>query len=244
MNIKGIPEELDEMIQEYLSNGSFSEKGRMQILKKAQKLQVDTDKIKLYITTQEQKQKLEDVAAEQEKLSPEREERERKEREVAERKKLPSICPYCGNSVLPYDNECPTCSKHLTSGTINEYKRTIDNLEEALLELQSSTDDFEINKANVERYARKARIDYGSNPNVIQLIREVNAEIEKAEKKYKAQHTWIKEHPYLTSFFTLLIVVILLVIIIDDPIAVIPAFFLVFIGSVIIVAVRDDKKEK
>lgn len=53
---KGIvPEELDYLIQEYLSDGIISDKERQVLLNKAQALGLNVDEVDLYIDAQQQK---------------------------------------------------------------------------------------------------------------------------------------------------------------------------------------------
>ena len=188
------PKEFDDLLQEYLTDGIITDQERKVLLRKAEKLGLDVEEIDLYITAQEQK-------AEQ-------------ATDAVVRKKKGQTCPYCGGSVPQLTDQCPHCGQHITVEASSELKEIIDNLEEALVDLKDSKN-FERSKAQVERYARKARMYYRNNPKIKPLLQEVNAEMELAEKKYKAQHTWIKEHPYLASFFALLIISILLGICLD-----------------------------
>ena len=53
--MKLIPEELDALIQEYLTDGVLTEKERKVILKKAVGMGLDSDEIDLYLDAQIQK---------------------------------------------------------------------------------------------------------------------------------------------------------------------------------------------
>lgn len=178
------PKEFEDLLKEYLTDGIITDKERQVLLRKAEKLGLDVDEVDLYITAQEQK--VEQAA------------------DAAVRKKKGQNCPYCGGSVPQLADQCPNCGQHITVEASDELKEIIENLEEALVDLKDSKN-FERSKAQVERYARKAKLYYSNNPKIKPLLEEVNVEMEMAEKKYKAQHTWIKEHPYIASFLALVL---------------------------------------
>lgn len=50
-----VPEELDNLIQEYLTDGIISAKERQVLLNKAQSLGLNLDEVDLYIDAQQQK---------------------------------------------------------------------------------------------------------------------------------------------------------------------------------------------
>ncbi|MDE6553870.1 MAG: hypothetical protein K2K98_13070 [Muribaculaceae bacterium] len=182
------PKEFDDLLQEYLTDGIITAQERKVLLRKAEKLGLDVDEIDLYITAQEQK--VEQAA------------------DAAVRKQKGQTCPYCGGSVPQLSDQCPHCGQHITPEASKELIEIIENLEEALVDLKDSKN-FERSKAQVERYSRKARMYYSNNPKVKPLLEEVNAEMEIAEKKYLAQHTWFKEHPAMTTFLAVLLVLII-----------------------------------
>ena len=226
------PKEFDNLLQEYLTDGIITEQERKVLLRKAEKLGLDVDEIDLYITAQEQK--VEQAA------------------DAVVRKKKGQACPFCGGSVPQLTDKCPHCGEHITVEASEELKEIIENLEEALVDLKSGKD-FEKSKAMTERYVRKAKLYYSNNPKIKPLLEEVNTEMAIAEKNYKAQHTWIKEHPYLTSFFGVIIVAIIAAIICykinpkdDGIISFAVSFFILFFGSIIValLAAEAEKKKK
>ncbi len=156
-----IPEELEQLIQEYLTDGVLSDKERAVILKKAEGMGLDRDEIDLYLDAQVQKI---DQAT-----------------DAAVRKQRGKTCPYCGKSVPQLVDKCPHCGEDITAEASEELQEIFENLEEALVNMKSRTD-YAKNKAIVERYARKAKMYYGGNPKIQKLLAEVNTEMKQAER--------------------------------------------------------------
>ena len=158
---KGIvPEELDNLIQEYLTDGIISAKERQVLLNKAQSLGLNLDEVDLYIDAQEQKMQ--------------------QSIEAAKNKRKGKICPYCGESVPELTDKCPYCGKNITPEASKELAEIIEHLESALVNFKSG-EDIDKSKAEVERYARQARMYYGNNPKIQRLLDEVEAESEAAK---------------------------------------------------------------
>lgn len=164
-----IPQELDDLIKEYLTDGIITAKERQVLLNKAQNLGLNVDEVDLYIDAQQQKAD-QAVAA-------------------AVNKRRGRTCPYCGSSIPELTDNCPNCGGNITPEASNELKDIFDHLESALVNFKSGKD-VEKNKAEVERYVRKARMYYGNNPKVQHLLEEVEIESEAAEKKVKKNY-WI-----------------------------------------------------
>ena len=160
-----IPEELDQLIQEYLTDGVLTDKERAVILRKAEKMGLDRDEIDLYLDAQVQKIN--------------------QATDAAVRKVKGKTCPYCGGSVPQLAEKCPYCDEYITPQASEELQEIFDNLEEALVDMKSGKE-LERSKATVERYARKAKMYYGSNPKVQKLLAEVEKEMTEAEKKAKS----------------------------------------------------------
>ncbi len=163
---KLIPEELDALIQEYLTDGVLTEKERQVILNKAEKMGLDRDEIDLYLDAQVQKID--------------------QQTDAAVRRAKGKTCPYCGVSVPQLADKCPECGQFITPEANKELQEILDNLEEALVDLKSCND-ITRSKATVERYARKAKMYYGSNPKIQRLLAEVENEMFEAEKKAKSR---------------------------------------------------------
>ena len=160
-----IPEELQTLIDQYLTDGVLTDKERAVILKKAEGMGLDRDEIDLYLDAEVQKI---DQAT-----------------DAAVRKQKGKTCPYCGGSVPQLTDKCPHCGENITAEASNELQEVFDNLEEALVNLKSAKD-IHTSKANVERYARKAKMYYGSNPKVQKLLEDIEVETINAEKKAKS----------------------------------------------------------
>lgn len=165
---QAIPEELDLLIQEYLTDGIITAKERQVLLRKAENLGIDVDEIDLYIDAQQQKA---DQAV-----------------NAAINKKRGQNCPFCGGSIPQLADKCPHCGQNLTAEASEELKEIIENLEDALVEFKSGND-FKRNKANVEKYIRKAQLYYSNNPKIQTLVEQVKQESEIAEKKAKSDAT-------------------------------------------------------
>lgn len=159
-----IPEELQALIDQYLTDGVLTDKERQVILKKAEGLGLDRDEIDLYLDAEEQKI---DQAA-----------------DAAVRRQKGKACPYCGGNVPQLADKCPHCGENITAQASEELQEIFDKLEEALIDLKSGKD-FSRSKAAVERYARKAKMYYSSNSKVQKLLQEVNDEMEIAERNIK-----------------------------------------------------------
>ena len=163
---KLIPEELDALIQEYLTDGVLTDKERQVILKKAEGFGLDRDEIDLFLDAQVQKI---DQAS-----------------DAAVRRQKGKACPYCGAPIPQLADKCPECGQFITPEASAELKEIIDNLEEALIDLKSGKD-IERSKATVERYARKAKLYYSNNPKIKPLLEEVQIEMLEAENNAKSR---------------------------------------------------------
>ena len=162
---KLIPEELDALIQEYLTDGVLTDKERAVILKKAEGMGLDRDEIDLYLDAQIQKI---DQAS-----------------DTAMRRMKSKACPSCGAPIPQLTDKCPACGQFVTPQASDELQEILEKLEGSLVELKSAKDVME-NKAIVERYARKAQMYYGNNPKIQKLLAEVEIEMVEAEKKIKS----------------------------------------------------------
>lgn len=159
-----IPEELNALIQQYLTDGVLTDKERQVILNKAEKMGLDRDEIDLYLDAEVQKID--------------------QQTDAAVRKQKGKTCPFCGGSVPLLTDKCPHCGEPITAEASAKLQKIFNNLEEALVDLKSG-EDIEKNKASVERFARKAKMYYGSNPKIQKLLLEVENEVIEAEKKRK-----------------------------------------------------------
>lgn len=157
-----IPEELNALIQQYLTDGVLTDKERQVILNKAEKMGLDRDEIDLYLDAEVQKID--------------------QQTDAAARKQKGKTCPYCGGSIPLLTDKCPLCGGNITAEASKELQEIFDNLEEALVNLKSGMD-IHASKATVERFARKAKMYFGSNPKVQKLLEEVESETITAEKK-------------------------------------------------------------
>jgi hypothetical protein len=160
-----IPEELDALIKEYLTDGVLTDKERQVILKKAVGMGLDRDEIDLYLDAQVQKI---DQAT-----------------DAAVRRQKGKACPHCGAYVSQMTDKCPECGQYITPEATKELEEILDNLEEALINMKSRKD-FDRNKAIVERYERKARMYYSNHPKIKALLAEVDDEMNVAESKLKS----------------------------------------------------------
>ena len=161
---KGIvPEELDNLIQEYLSDGIISDKERQVLLNKAQAQGLNIDEVDLYIDAQQQKAD-QSVAA-------------------AVSKRRGKTCPYCGESIPELTDKCPYCGKNITPEASKELKYLIYNLQHYLERyIKRPTDG---RKAEIESYIRKAKMYYGNNPKVQCLVEETEESIKETIVKNK-----------------------------------------------------------
>lgn len=180
---KGIvPEELDNLIQEYLSDGIISDKERKVLLNKAQALGLNVDEVDLYIDAQQQKAD-QSVAA-------------------AVSKRRGKTCPFCGESIPELTDKCPYCGKNITPEASEELEDLIGNLQYYLERyIKRPTDG---RKAEIESYIREAKMYYGNNPKVQCLVEETENSIKEtiAEKKKISRNALIA----LACFFLLSII--------------------------------------
>ena len=169
-----IPEELNALIQQYLTDGVLTDKERQVILNKAEKMGLDRDEIDLYLDAEVQ--------------------RIDQQTDAAVRKQKGKTCPFCGGSVPQLTDKCPHCGENITPEASKELQEIFDNLEEALVDFKSGKD-IAKSKATVERFMRKAKMYYGNNPKIQKLLEEVEMESTKAEKVAKAnarKNTFVK----------------------------------------------------
>lgn len=185
------PKELEDLIQEYLTDGIITAKEREVLLKKAESLGLDRDEVDLYIDAQQQKA---DQAV-----------------DSAVKKQRGQTCPFCGGSIPMLADKCPHCGQTITPEASGELTEIIDKLEEALVEFKSGKD-LKKHKANVERYMRKAEMYYGSNPKIQTLVAQVKAEAEAAEKQAKSEEKKKTIMNLLKKFWWVLLIVILILI--------------------------------
>lgn len=163
---KAIPQELDDLIQEYLTDGIISAKERQVLLDKAMSLGLNVDEVDLYIDAQQQKAD-QAVAA-------------------AMNKRRGKTCPYCGSSIPELTDKCPNCGGNITPEASKELEEIFEELEEALVNFKSGdADSISRSKAEVERYVRKAKMYYGNNPKVQRMLEEVEAESAAADEEMK-----------------------------------------------------------
>ena len=190
-----IPEELQALIEQYLTDGVLTDKERAVILRKAEKMGLDREEIDLYLDAEVQKI---DQAT-----------------DSAARKQKGKTCPYCGGSIPQLAEKCPHCGENITAEASEELQDILDNLEDALVNLKSAKD-IHTSKATVERYTRKAKLYYGSNPKVKKLLEEIEMETVNAEKKAKSlarKNTLVSILTYnkkLTTFVVLAIIGLLI----------------------------------
>lgn len=160
-----IPEELEALIKEYLTDGALTDKERQVILKKAVAMGLDRDEIDLYLDAQVQKiDQATDAAVRRQKGKP---------------------CPHCGAYVSQMTDKCPSCGQYITPEATKELEEILDKLEDALVSMKSWKD-FDKNKAVVERYERKARMYYSNHPKIKALLAEVEEEKLRAESQLKS----------------------------------------------------------
>ena len=161
-----IPQELDDLIKEYLTDGIISAKERQVLLNKAQALGLNVDEVDLYIDAQQQKAD-QAVAA-------------------AVNKRRGKTCPYCGSSIPELTDKCPNCGGNITPEASKELEEIIEHLESALVAFKSGdVKSAKKSKAEVERYVRKAKMYYGNNPKVQKLLEDIQVESEEVETKRK-----------------------------------------------------------
>ena len=171
-----IPEELQALIDQYLTDGVLTDKERAVILKKAEGMGLDRDEIDLYLDAEMQKI---DQAT-----------------DAAVRRQKGKQCPHCGAYVSQMTDKCPECGQYITPEATKELEEILDNLEEALVNMKARKD-VERSKATVERYARKARMYYSNHPKIKILLAEVEAEMDATVKRIKSQ----ERNDNIKSFF-------------------------------------------
>ncbi len=159
-----IPEELNALIQQYLTDGVLTDKERQVILNKAEKLGLDRNEIDLYLDAEVQKID--------------------QQTDAAVRKQKGKTCPYCGGSVPQLTDKCPHCGENITPEASKDLEDIFEKLEEALVNLKSGNKIHE-SKATVERFARKAKMYYSNNPKVQKLLEEIEFDKELAAKEAK-----------------------------------------------------------
>ena len=201
-----IPEELDALIQQYLTDGVLTDKERKVILNKADRMGLDRDEIDLYLDAEIQK--IDQTT------------------DAAVRKQKGKVCPYCGASIPLLADKCPACDRFITPEASKELQEILDNLEGALVNMKSLQDnDFRRNwekeqwqrkKATVERYSRQAKLYYSNNPKIKILLEEVEKEKIETEKEMKEREKEVKANlrrPYLIFLFMMVFGVLLCLII-------------------------------
>lgn len=193
---KLIPEELQALIDQYLTDGVLTDKERAVILKKAEGMGLDRDEIDLYLDAEVQKI---DQATDA----------------VVRRQKSKS-CPYCGAPVPQLTDKCPECGQFITPQASEELQDILEHLEEALVDFKSGKN-LDRSKASVERYARKAKMYFSNNPKIKPLLGEVEIEMVEAEKRAKSLQRSETIRSVLTNpwtyagFFILLTIVVYII---------------------------------
>lgn len=163
---KKLPEELEALIQEYLTDGVITDKERQVILKEAEKMKLDRDMVDLIIDARQQKID--------------------QETDSAVRRQKGKQCPHCGAYVSQMTDKCPECGQYITPEATKELEEILDNLEDALVNMKARKD-IERNKATVERYARKARMYYSNHPKIKVLLAEIDADVQETENRLKSE---------------------------------------------------------
>ena len=158
----GIPQELDDLIKEYLTDGIISPKERQVLLNKAQSMGLNVDEVDLYIDAQQQKA---DQAV-----------------SAVMNKRKGNTCPYCGAPIPLLADKCPSCGQFITPESSKELEEIFNHLEDALVQFKAGKNTAE-SQAKVERYIRKAKMYYSNNPKVKPLLQEVENEIEEANER-------------------------------------------------------------
>ena len=166
-----VPEELDNLIQEYLTDGIISAKERQVLLNKAQSLGLNLDEVDLYIDAQQQK-------ADQAIAS-------------AVNKRRGKTCPFCGSSIPELTDKCPNCGSNITPEASEEVESLIEDLQYNLERYQERPSAGR--KAEIESYIRKAKMYYGNNPKVQCLVEETENSIKEriAEIKKQSRNVFI-----------------------------------------------------
>ena len=153
------PKELQELLEQYLTDGVITTKEREVLLRKAEAMNVDKDEFDLYIDAEIQKID--------------------QKRDAIMRQSKGKLCPFCEASIPMLADKCPECGGNITPQATKELEEVIDKLEDALVNFKSGKD-IEKSKAEVERYIRKANLYYENNTKIKLLVREVENEIKNA----------------------------------------------------------------
>lgn len=157
-----IPEELQALIDQYLTDGEITNDECQAILNRAVSMGLDPKEVYLYV--QNEVNKYWQAA------------------DAAKRERMSVICPHCGKSIPPLMDKCPECGEYITPEATKELQEILENLEKALVDLKSGYS-MQRNKALVEGYIRKAEMYYSNNPKIKKLVEQIQAEIAEAEKK-------------------------------------------------------------
>lgn len=181
-----IPEELNALIQQYLTDGVLTDKERQVILNKAEKLGLDRDEIDLYLDAEVQKID--------------------QQTDATVRKQKGKTCPYCGGPVPQLADKCPHCDQFISAEASEELQEIFDNLEEALVDMKDGKD-ISHSKATVERYVRKAKMYYGSNPKIKSLLSDVKEELLEYENMKKEELDAKKEKAKADNKVLIIIVI-------------------------------------
>lgn len=169
------PNELLELLNEYLTDRVITRQERNVLLRKAQSLGVDPEEFDLYIQAQLQK------------LSA--------QHNVEKASMKGKTCPYCGQNLPELLDVCPYCDHHINPQGSQDLNELIANIEGALVNLKAG-DDFERNKAIVESYLHQVNLLYANNPKVKFLTNRVAHEMFIAENRHreKERRHWVKNH--------------------------------------------------
>ena len=202
------PKELLDLLQEYLTDGYIDNDERQVLLNKAQSLGVDPMEFNLYIKSQEQKiefAKTEALNKEKGRLCPYCQQ---------PLPMLADVCPHCNQAVtVEASKEAEELIDALENALVGlkavtekkkfaisdptrgmQQAQNMKNILAGKSVVKDTTDvDYATQKANVERYIRKAKMYYTNNKTINFLVSEVEqavkdaensiAEAKKAEKK-------------------------------------------------------------
>ncbi|MBO5865092.1 MAG: hypothetical protein J6Q73_03470 [Bacteroidaceae bacterium] len=184
------PKELLDLLQEYLTDGYIDDDERQVLWNKAKALGVDPMEFNLYIKSQEQKIEF--------------------AKQDAVNKEKGRLCPYCQQTIPPFADTCPHCGGSITPEASKELNEILENLEDALIDMKAGND-IAKSKAIVEKYARRARLYYGKNQKVVDLLAEVEAEIKKNEtaRRNQAVLNIFKKYPKTTIFAAIVLIFII-----------------------------------
>lgn len=173
---KNYPEELLDLLQEYLTDGVIRPDEREVLINKATSLGVDPREFNLFIVAQEQK--LQIVAAE------------------AEKQKKGRLCPFCQASLPMFNDTCPVCGNYVTPEASKEVEELINALEKALVDFKAAAADRESwsfeeekyvrKKAKIEGHIRKAKMYYANNKTISFLVEDFEKTIVDSDKRIAA----------------------------------------------------------